>query len=298
MRLWSRPCAGTPSPADGAGPPRLSSLPTRHQHGVRATCMTCRAGSTSRCASRRGHAWVGARGNQLDDLSLHVQTVAGAYRQYAIRSARRARWSPAPMASPPATSKRMVTAAVCQPLATRPPNSDSRAACFIQMKRLRIELCDAKALIASAVIVWLPVTKRWSERKIIEIAIDRADRLHPSDRCRPRASFLRRNHAFCPESHGISASRPCLRRAEGMGRGRPRVRAAHRGSGPRRCRPEYVEAISRISAGSGLRWREPVLYQSARHSAYEEALERAGRRGLTYPCFCTRSCDCQHARPR
>lgn len=56
-----------------------------------------------------------------------------------------------------------------------------------------------------------------------------------------------------------------------------------------RCRPEFVQAIFEDLGWLGLTWREPVLYQSARADAYGEALSRLTARGLTYPCFCTRS---------
>lgn len=39
----------------------------------------------------------------------------------------------------------------------------------------------------------------------------------------------------------------------------------------------------------GLAWDEGPLWQSERGEAYEEAIARLGERGLTYPCFCTRS---------
>lgn len=56
-----------------------------------------------------------------------------------------------------------------------------------------------------------------------------------------------------------------------------------------RCRPEFVAAIFEDLGWLGLTWREPVLYQSTRAAAYGEALSRLSARGLTYPCFCTRS---------
>jgi glutamyl-Q tRNA(Asp) synthetase len=56
-----------------------------------------------------------------------------------------------------------------------------------------------------------------------------------------------------------------------------------------RCRPEYVQAIFEDLSWLALGWREPVLYQSARAAPYGEALARLARRGLTYPCFCTRA---------
>jgi glutamyl-Q tRNA(Asp) synthetase len=56
-----------------------------------------------------------------------------------------------------------------------------------------------------------------------------------------------------------------------------------------RCRPEYVQGIFEDLGWLGLAWREPVLYQSARADAYAEALSDLASRGLTYPCFCTRT---------
>jgi glutamyl-Q tRNA(Asp) synthetase len=56
-----------------------------------------------------------------------------------------------------------------------------------------------------------------------------------------------------------------------------------------RCRPQYVEGIFEDLRWLGLRWREPVLYQSSRSAAYGEALAALRHRGLCYPCFCTRT---------
>jgi len=56
-----------------------------------------------------------------------------------------------------------------------------------------------------------------------------------------------------------------------------------------RCRPEFVQAIFEDLGWLGLTWHEPVLHQSARADAYRESLSRLTARGLTYPCFCTRS---------
>ncbi|HEX4051838.1 MAG TPA: tRNA glutamyl-Q(34) synthetase GluQRS [Steroidobacteraceae bacterium] len=56
-----------------------------------------------------------------------------------------------------------------------------------------------------------------------------------------------------------------------------------------RCRAEFVQAIFEDLAWLGLAWHEPVLYQSMRASAYGEALSILANRGLTYPCFCTRT---------
>ena len=56
-----------------------------------------------------------------------------------------------------------------------------------------------------------------------------------------------------------------------------------------RSRPEFVDAIAEDLRWLGLEWDEPLLVQSQRESAYEQALERLREQGLVYPCFCTRS---------
>ena len=53
-----------------------------------------------------------------------------------------------------------------------------------------------------------------------------------------------------------------------------------------RAREEFVAAIFVDLVWLGLSWEEPVLRQSARFAAYEEALGRLA--SFTYPCFCTR----------
>lgn len=56
-----------------------------------------------------------------------------------------------------------------------------------------------------------------------------------------------------------------------------------------RSKPEFTEAIFEDLEWLGLRWEEPVLRQSERFSLYEEAADRLYRRGLLYPCFCSRT---------
>ena len=56
-----------------------------------------------------------------------------------------------------------------------------------------------------------------------------------------------------------------------------------------RSRPEFVDAIAEDLRWLGLEWDEPLLIQSQRESAYEQALEQLREQGLVYPCFCTRS---------
>src|SRR5512135_2322302 len=55
-----------------------------------------------------------------------------------------------------------------------------------------------------------------------------------------------------------------------------------------RCVPGAADDILRTLATFGLRSDEPVLYQSQRSAAYEEALQRMKDSGATYPCCCTR----------
>jgi glutamyl-Q tRNA(Asp) synthetase len=55
-----------------------------------------------------------------------------------------------------------------------------------------------------------------------------------------------------------------------------------------RCRPEYERAIYEDLAWIGFKWEKPVRRQSEHLAEYAQALDRLRRRGLTYPCFCTR----------
>ncbi|EGV30668.1 Glutamyl-Q tRNA(Asp) synthetase [Thiorhodococcus drewsii AZ1] len=56
-----------------------------------------------------------------------------------------------------------------------------------------------------------------------------------------------------------------------------------------RERPGAAERILETLRAFGFAWDEPILYQSARTSAYNEALARLTQLGLAYPCGCTRS---------
>ena len=56
-----------------------------------------------------------------------------------------------------------------------------------------------------------------------------------------------------------------------------------------RSRPEFVDGIFEDLRWLGLEWEEPVLVQSKRSGAYEEALERLREQELVYACFCTRA---------
>lgn len=56
-----------------------------------------------------------------------------------------------------------------------------------------------------------------------------------------------------------------------------------------RSRPEFVDGIYEDMRWLGLEREEPVIVQSQRAAAYEEALQRLRAQGLVYPCYCTRS---------
>jgi glutamyl-Q tRNA(Asp) synthetase len=56
-----------------------------------------------------------------------------------------------------------------------------------------------------------------------------------------------------------------------------------------RSRAEFVDGIYEDLRWLGLEWDEPVLVQSQRTAAYDEALEELKARGLAFACFCTRA---------
>lgn len=55
-----------------------------------------------------------------------------------------------------------------------------------------------------------------------------------------------------------------------------------------RCLPGAAETILHQLAACGLHPDGPVLYQSARSAAYQQALEQLQAQGLAYPCACSR----------
>jgi glutamyl-Q tRNA(Asp) synthetase len=55
-----------------------------------------------------------------------------------------------------------------------------------------------------------------------------------------------------------------------------------------RCRPEYEAAIFEDLAWLGLKWPEPVRRQSDHLQIYAAKIAGLTKRGLTYPCFCSR----------
>ncbi|HYV49400.1 MAG TPA: tRNA glutamyl-Q(34) synthetase GluQRS [Myxococcaceae bacterium] len=56
-----------------------------------------------------------------------------------------------------------------------------------------------------------------------------------------------------------------------------------------RCRPEHEANLLSDLEYLGLTWDGPLVRQSERGGAYEEALERLDRQGRLYPCFCSRA---------
>jgi glutamyl-Q tRNA(Asp) synthetase len=56
-----------------------------------------------------------------------------------------------------------------------------------------------------------------------------------------------------------------------------------------RCRAEFVGGIYEDLRWLGLDWDDPVLVQSERTDAYEQALDDLRSRGLVFACFCTRA---------
>ena len=60
-----------------------------------------------------------------------------------------------------------------------------------------------------------------------------------------------------------------------------------------RCHPEYDRAIMLSLEAYGFQWNGTVMRQSDRAGVYEAALNRLKKKGLAYPCACTRKeiCD-------
>lgn len=55
-----------------------------------------------------------------------------------------------------------------------------------------------------------------------------------------------------------------------------------------RCRPEFTAAILEDLGWLGLAWEGPPRMQSTRMPHYRMTLDALRKRGLLYPCFCTR----------
>ncbi|GHB04244.1 tRNA glutamyl-Q(34) synthetase GluQRS [Modicisalibacter luteus] len=64
---------------------------------------------------------------------------------------------------------------------------------------------------------------------------------------------------------------------------------------PPRCPPGADTQILRQLEAFGLYWDEEVRYQSTRHAAYQNALDRLAAQSLAYPCSCSRKQWREHA---
>jgi glutamyl-Q tRNA(Asp) synthetase len=58
---------------------------------------------------------------------------------------------------------------------------------------------------------------------------------------------------------------------------------------PTRSKSEFRDAIKEDLAWLGLKWEDPIVYQSERMDTYHDALKKLERKGIVYPCFCTRA---------
>lgn len=85
--------------------------------------------------------------------------------------------------------------------------------------------------------------------------------------------------------HAFSAAIGHARARGGRGKFRLRIEDLDQ----TRCRPEFVGGIFEDLRWLGLDWDDPVLVQSERTGAYEDALRDLKARGLVFACFCTRA---------
>jgi glutamyl-Q tRNA(Asp) synthetase len=58
---------------------------------------------------------------------------------------------------------------------------------------------------------------------------------------------------------------------------------------PTRSKPEFEQALLEDLAWLGLSWEKNVIRQSERMAVYGAALKTLSRKGIVYPCFCTRA---------
>ena len=58
---------------------------------------------------------------------------------------------------------------------------------------------------------------------------------------------------------------------------------------PARSKQVYADGVFRNLEALGFEWDNQPVYQSSRTEAYQEAYQELDRKGLLYPCFCTRS---------
>jgi len=85
--------------------------------------------------------------------------------------------------------------------------------------------------------------------------------------------------------HGFSAWTAWRRARETGGRFLLRIEDID----PDRCRPHYADAILEDLHWLGLDWDGEVMVQSHHLDAYRACLAGLARRGLVYPCFCSRA---------
>lgn len=83
---------------------------------------------------------------------------------------------------------------------------------------------------------------------------------------------------------GHAYSALCARAVAGTGRLLLRIEDTD----TTRSRPEYDAGILEDLAWLGIEWTGPVRRQSTRRAAYDAVLSDLARRGLVYPCGCTR----------
>lgn len=56
-----------------------------------------------------------------------------------------------------------------------------------------------------------------------------------------------------------------------------------------RTKEKYIDAIFEDLEWLGLKWQQPVLYQSSRRKSYKNALHKLCQMGICYPCKCSRA---------
>jgi len=85
--------------------------------------------------------------------------------------------------------------------------------------------------------------------------------------------------------HAFSAALGSSSARENRGRFLLRIEDLDQG----RARPEFIEGIYEDLRWLGLDWDDPIVKQSERTKAYEDALDELRANGLAYACFCTRA---------
>ncbi len=107
----------------------------------------------------------------------------------------------------------------------------------------------------------------------------------PASRATVVTRFAPSPTGFLHLGHGFSAFVAWRRAREEGGRFLLRIEDID----PDRCRPAYAASALDDLRWLGLDWDGPVLRQSARLDLYRACLAGLARRGLVYPCFCSRA---------